>query len=188
MDGDNGGRNRSGQRRERVRRPLDEASLRELALSYVARFATSRAKLVTYLGRKLRERGWNGAEDPDAAAVADKAVELGLIDDAAYAGMKGASLTRRGYGKGRVRMALAASGIDAEDGTAALAAADEQALAAALRFAEKRRIGPYSAATLDPQARQRALGAMLRAGHPMALARMIVAALPGTVEQLLDQR
>lgn len=182
-----GGRDdRRGGLRERRARPLDQAALQELAFSYVARFATSRSKLSSYLVRKLRERGWNGASEPDTGAVVDKVVELGFIDDAAYAGMKAASLTRRGYGKGRVRMALAASGIGAEDGSEALAQADEERLAAALRFAERRRIGPFAEIQADPAGRQRALAAMLRAGHPMDLARRIVAAAPGTQDQFDD--
>lgn len=170
--------------RRRVRPPLDDDGLRELALAYVARFATSRAKLVTYLNRKLRERGWGGSGEPDAVALAERMVELGLVDDAAFAGMKAASLTRRGYGKGRIRQALAVSGIGAEDGSAALGLADEQALAAAMRFAQKKRIGPYAAEPLDQAGRQKALGAMLRAGHPMPLARQVVAARPGEFDGL----
>jgi regulatory protein len=47
--------------RHRPRRalpPLDQAALQELALRYVGKYATTRAKLRAYLGRKLRERGW----------------------------------------------------------------------------------------------------------------------------------
>ena len=185
MSGDERGERYNRQRERRVR-PLDQAGLQELAFGYVARFATSRAKLSSYLGRKLREREWTGTEEPNVAAVVDKVVNLGFIDDAAFAGMKAASLTRRGYGKGRVRMALAASGIGAEDGSEALAHADEQQVAAALRFAQRRRIGPYSDTPSDPAARQKALAAMLRAGHPMDLARRIVAAAPGQVEGFAD--
>jgi regulatory protein len=152
-------------RRERRQRPpLDQPALQELAFGYVARFATSRAKLSSYLVRKLRERGWGGADEPDTAAVVDKAVELGFVDDASFAGMKAACLTRRGYGKGRVRMA------------------------AALRFAERRRVGPYAEVQADLPHRQRALAAMLRAGHPMDLARRIIAAPPGCFEGLSDER
>lgn len=171
-------------RRERRSRPIDQAALQELAFGYVARFATSRAKLHSYLNRKLRERGWNGAAEPDTQSVVDKVVYLGFVDDAAFAGMKAASLTRRGYGKGRVRMALAASGITAEDGSEALAHADEQQLAAALRFAERRRLGPYADVHGDAPARQKALAAMLRAGHPMDLARRIVGSPPGAFDDL----
>lgn len=183
MNGDTG-EGRQGGRRERKSRPLDQAALQELAFGYVARFATSRAKLSSYLNRKLRERGWSGDREPDPAAVVDKVVDLGFIDDAAYAGMKAASLTRRGYGKGRVRMALAQSGIAAEDGSEALALADEQELAAALRFAERRRIGPYAAVAADLPGRQKALAAMLRAGHPMDVSRRIIQAAPGQIDDL----
>lgn len=188
VDGEGSEERGDGRRRERRARPLDQALLQELAFHYVARFATSRARLATYLGRKLRERGWNDAADPDVAAVVERVVELGFIDDAAYAGMKAASLTRRGYGKGRVRMALHASGIGAEDGSEALASADEQRLAAALRFAERRRFGPYAEVPADLPGRQRALAAMLRAGHPLELARRIVAAGPGGFEGLDEER
>lgn len=177
---------RHGGRRERRARPLDQAALQELAFGYVARFATSRAKLSSYLVRKLRERGWIGPDEPDTAAVVDKVVELGFIDDASFAGMKAASLTRRGYGKGRVRMALAASGIGTEDGSAALALADEQRLAAALHFARRRRIGPFAEQQPEIPVRQKALAAMLRAGHPLDLARRIIAAPPGSFEGLDD--
>lgn len=177
-----GGEQGRGGRRERRAKPVDQAKLQELAFGYVARFATSRAKLSTYLRRKLREHGWDGSAEPNVEAVVDKVVGLGFIDDAAFAGMKAASLTRRGYGKGRVRMALAASGIGAEDGSEALAHAEEQQVSAALRFAERRRIGPYAEEMGDPAARQKALAAMLRAGHPMDLSRRIVAAAPGDLE------
>lgn len=188
MDGGEKEERADGRRRERRARPLDQSALQELAFSYVARFATSRARLATYLARKLRERGWSGDEDPDVAVVVERVVALGFIDDAAFAGMKAASLTRRGYGKGRVRMALHASGIGAEDGSEALAQADEQRLAAALRFAERRRLGPYAAAPADMPGRQRALAAMLRAGHPLDLARRIIAAPPGKLDGLDEER
>lgn len=51
-------------RPKRIPKPLDSVRLEELALAYVARFATSAAKLEDYLRRKLRERGWDGEGDP----------------------------------------------------------------------------------------------------------------------------
>ena len=60
------------QQRRKARPPLDAAKLEELALGYVGRFATSRAKLRTYLQRKLRERGWDGEAEPPIEALADK--------------------------------------------------------------------------------------------------------------------
>jgi regulatory protein len=179
LNGEDQGSGKQGSRaRKRQARPLDEAALRELALAYVARFATSRSKLVTYLRRKLRERGWAGGGEPDPAAIADHIVALGFIDDAAFAGIRASSLLRRGYGKGRVRLALQASGIEESDGSAALELADEQGLEAALHFARRKRIGPFAPAPLDLPARQKALAAMLRAGHGLEIARRVLKAGP----------
>lgn len=82
---------------------LDEAALRELALAYVSRFATSGARLVRYLDRKIRERGWAGEAEADPEALATRFAELGYLDDASYARMKGASMQRRGLGAARIR-------------------------------------------------------------------------------------
>ena len=82
----------------RPRPPLDEAKLNALALHYVGRFATSRGKLVSYLTRKLRERGWDGVVDPDPGAVAERLAGYGYVDDAAYAVSKARALGGRGYG------------------------------------------------------------------------------------------
>ncbi|GLR48657.1 regulatory protein RecX [Sphingomonas astaxanthinifaciens] len=178
----------SGGRRRRAPRPLDPEALRELALAYVARFATSRAKLLTYCRRKLRERGWSGETEPDLDRLVDRIRELGFIDDRAFAGMKTASLLRRGYGRGRVRATLAASGIGEEDGAEALERAETEALAAALRFAERKRIGPYATAPMhDPAAREKAIGAMIRAGHSFDLARRVVAATPSQLNEILTE-
>jgi len=99
-----------------------------MALAYVARFATSRGKLVRYLDRKVRERGWAGTADGRAAAQAANALD---------------------------------------------------AAAAALRFAEKRRLGPFALEAAEPKLREKQMGAMLRAGHGMDHVRQILACKPG---------
>ena len=160
-------------RERRKPRPLDPAKLEELALAYVARFATSAAKLERYLVRKLRERGWEGEGEPDLAALVGRYVELGYIDDAAYARSKGGSLLRRGYGPRRVRQALAEAGID--EATRAETRADAAAeRRAALSLARKRGFGPFGQAPPDRQQREKQLAAMLRAGHPLDSAREMV--------------
>ena len=123
-------------------RPLDSARLEELALAYVARFATSAAKLEGYLARKLRERGWDGEDAPPVAALVERFVRSGYVDDLAYARMKSSSLLRRGYGERRVGQALHAAGIGGEvrDEVRAGEAAQRQA---ALAMAQKRGFGPF---------------------------------------------
>ena len=177
-------------RRRKASRPLDEGSLNELALRYVGRFATTRARLRSYLSRKVRERGWDGAGEPNVSAIAERFADQGYVDDSAYALAKSQSLTGRGYGKQRVMQTLRAAGVEDEDGSAARSHAEEEAVSAALRFARRRRVGPYGAAELrDPRERQKALAAMVRAGHGFGLARAILEVPPGTevnIEQLKE--
>lgn len=169
-----------GPARRKPRPPLDEAKLNELALAYVARFATSRSKLASYLSRKVRERGFEGSSEPPIAAIVEKAARAGYVDDAAFALSKARSLTGRGYGARRVAQALHAAGIGTDDGTAARDHAREEAVTAALHFAKRRRLGPYADNAAEPKAQEKALAAMVRAGHGFQLARAILALSPGS--------
>jgi regulatory protein len=164
---------------KRLPPPLDEATLRDMALRHVARFATSRGKLLAYLKRKIKERGWGGEEPADPDALADRFVELGYIDDAGFAVMKSGALTRRGYGARRVDEELRAAGIGEEDREQADAQTHKEAWSAADRFARRKRVGPYATAPLDPKQRDKAIAAFLRAGHDYAVARRWVDAAPG---------
>jgi regulatory protein len=158
----------------RPRPPLDDKGLHELALRYVGKYATTRSKLSAYLARKLRERGWDGAREPDLSAIADRFAELGYVDDAAYALARSRALSSRGYGRRRLDQKLRQAGVGEEDGAAARELAERDAVDAALRFAERRRIGPFGAPSKDPKAREKAIGAMVRAGHGFALAKAVV--------------
>ena len=150
-----------------------------MALAYVARFATSRAKLEGYLLRKLRERGWEGEGPPPVEAIAGRFVEAGYIDDAGYARARSGSLLRRGYGERRVGQALAAAGID-EQTRSEVRAPERDVRRAALAMARKRRFGPFGRDVPDRAAREKQLAAMLRAGHRMDCARAAIDA--GTIE------
>lgn len=165
-----------------VRPPLDPASLRELALAYVARFATSSGRLEDYLRRKLRERGWSAGDDdgeggaadaPDLAALVQEFAECGYLDDAAYARSRSADLLRRGYGARRVGEALRQAGID-EEVRAGVAPGEAAARQAALRLVQRRRFGPYATGPVDPSLREKQLAAMLRAGHALDIARNLL--------------
>jgi regulatory protein len=168
---------------KRERPPLDAAKLDELALGYVGRFATTRAKLRRYLERKLFERGWSGGDPPPVERIVERLADSGFVDDAGFADGRGAALTRRGYGVRRVAAALRDAGIDEASGADAIASAHEAEWESALAFARRRRIGPFAAAEADRKGRERAVAALLRAGHPMALARRIASAAPGRVPE-----
>ncbi len=165
--------------REKKRPVLDEQGLRELALAYVGRFATSRARLARYLERKLAERGWGDEKSADIESLVMHFSELGYVDDAGFARMKAASMERRGLGAQRIGATLRADGIGQEDRAEAEEKARSGDWDAADIFARRKRIGPDAAEAVDPKQRERQLAAFLRAGHRIDVARAWVHALPG---------
>jgi regulatory protein len=168
----------------RPRPPLDPESLERLAVHYVGRYATTRAKLRAYLQRKVQERGWiKGRGAPAFDGLVERLAALGYLDDAAFAASRARSLQRRGYGQRRVGEALRAAGIEAADSAAALAESEPGAWAAALKYAEKRRIGPFGREPAGREERQRQFAALMRAGHRADHARLILAAPSGDIPE-----
>jgi regulatory protein len=191
-------RARSDRRTKRVKPPLDETKLRDLALHYAARFATTGARLEDYLRRKIRERGLaENADgrtiDPDIPALVARLVELGYVDDDAYARMRARDLGARGYGGRRVEETLRHAGVS--EGLRAAHAPDEAASRrAAALMAKKRRLGPFGAQADDAtplarrKAHEKAVAAMLRAGHQYDHVKAILgAAGPDAVEEWLAE-
>ncbi len=169
-----GGSREHGRRRAaRPRPPLTDQALRDLALSYAARYATSTAKLERYLARKLRERGWEGEGDPDLAGICARFAELGYVDDAAFAQARAGDLLRRGYGARRVDQALGAAGI-APDIRERLEPDEAGRRHAALLLAKKRRFGPFADAPPERDRLEKQLAAMVRAGHGFTEARAVL--------------
>jgi regulatory protein len=167
---------------KRPRPPLDPEGLERLGLFYAGRYATTRSKLAAYLRRKLKERGWSGAGEASSEGVVERLVErfaeLGYVDDRAFASARSAALLRRGYGQRRVQEALRGAGIAEEDSAEARDISGEDALAAAHRFARRRRLGPYAETGPDRAARDKAAAAMLRAGHRLDLVRRVLGTAP----------
>lgn len=163
-----------GTRQKSLPPPLDSPALDALALTYVARFATSSGRLSTYLKRKLRERGWAEEVPPDVAAVVARMTERRYVDDAAYAAAKGEGLRRRGYGARRIETALDHDGIAAPLRAAARGSETERRHAV-MAFARRKRFWPYSAEPcLDPAVRRKHLAAYLRAGHGLDHVRRVM--------------
>jgi regulatory protein len=174
------------ERSRKPRPPLGKEGLERLALFYAGRYATTRSKLSAYLCRKVKERGWEGesAASEVVAQLIGRFVDLGYVDDQAFASARAASLTRRGFGVRRVDQDFRAAGIAEEDGARALEESEAGAFTSALRFAQRKRIGPYAAQLPDRATRQKAVAAMLRAGHGFDLVRKILDSSPGEVPEL----
>jgi regulatory protein len=171
----------TGQSSRRAPIPLDASTVHQLALVYVGRYATSSAKLTVYLNRKLRERGWSADSEPPVANVVRHMVEQGYVDDRAFAAARTRQLQRRGYGSARVQLSLQRDGI-AESLRTEIAAVDEDAaLDIALSFAKRRRLGPFAKQVPDQLAREKAIAAMIRAGHSYQHAKQVMELDPASI-------
>ena len=153
-----------------------------LAIHYVGRYATTRARLATYLRRKVALRGWAPEAPPPIEAIVERLAAAGYVDDRVFAEGRARSLVSRGYGHRRVALALNTAGVArsiADD----LAPDRDAAFAAAERYARRRRFGPYGAMPLSPADRQRQFAAMIRAGHDYGLARHFTEAVAQEINQ-----
>lgn len=168
---------------------LTPAQLESIALDYLAQFAASRKRVQEMLQRRIRKSAAAHGDDPAPmlAAVAGVIAALErkhLLDDAAFAGMKAASLTRRGTSRRMVGAKLAQLGVDPAGRSEALAGLEEEFgdtdEAAALNYARRRRLGRFRTRHIVGEQRiaqqRRDLAAMLRAGFAFALARRILEA------------
>ncbi len=160
--------------------PPDETSLREAALSYLARYSATEAGLRRVLDRRVDRwarslEGDRGSPAVEAAreavrAVVARLVAAGAVDNAAYAEARTRTLMRAGRSRRAVAAHLAAKGVDAATTRAVLPSDDATELAAAIALTARRRIGAFRVAVVDDAGRRRELGMMARAGFPQAIA------------------
>jgi len=173
---------------EKSSKPMTYQRLERAAYHYLQRFASSREGLRRVLERKIRRTN-DGFAPPDAeqegwiAELVEKCEAMGLLDDAAYAAAKARGLARQGKSHRHIRSWLKARGLGEESIEGALSDLADEAgtsqaaeVAAALRLAKRRRIGPYRRAPLDATAQRREMGVLARAGFSLSLARAVVQA------------
>ena len=138
---------------------MTEAELRERALAYLARYATTRQGLIRALDRRAGPEG-----SAAVRAVVDGLVAKGLVDDAAFARLRAERLVREGRSRMAVAAHLAARGVDSATARVVL---PEDDFGAALVLTRKRRIGPFRTGDGDAK---RELGVLARAGFSQAVA------------------
>lgn len=176
------------------RRPVRKAtrqSLENAALHYLERFAASADSLRRVLMRRVERSARAHDTDREEGAAAVSAIlerfrEAGLLDDAAYAEGRIATLHRRGLSARGIRRQLAAKGVDRDTVEAALsglaAEMPDPDLAAAIAYARRRRLGPWRGADRASR-RDRDLAALARQGFAYDIAlRVIDAADPDALQ------
>ncbi len=159
-----------------------QTRLMNKAVHYLGRYTASRHRLREVLGRfATRKLGHLPDSDVTDAIeiVIEKCASFGYVDDAQFAIAQARSHRRQGRSRLGIQQRLRVHNLDNDLVAAALKEADDGLadgeLLAALRYARRRRIGPYHKGTTDdPAIRKRHMGSLARAGFAMAICRQII--------------
>ena len=172
------------------------------AVDYLGRYASSRHKLGQILQQFANRRLTDYDADDIAIAIQqtiDQCSQLGYLNDQQFAVTVARSQRRLGRSQAVIRQRLRQHALDDDIIAHALAEADENIangdLQAAIRFAQRRRLGPFAQRhsahhqRLDAhQWKQRDLGAMARAGFSMGISQLVLDHdNPDTINDLLYQ-
>lgn len=170
-----------------VRQP-DAGFLHEAALAHLARYPGTRAGILRMLLRRIER--WARAAEGEKEAIAAQAAlarraareeverlaEAGIVDDSAFAAARARRLAQSGNSRRGIVAHLVRHGVGRTELADAVPDDPAGELTAALRFARKRRIGPFRAgAPPDAGARRKELAGLARAGFPAAIARAALA-------------
>ncbi|MDP6981113.1 MAG: RecX family transcriptional regulator [Myxococcota bacterium] len=182
---------RRGSRRKKPRRKRVTAALVEMwATRHLERYASSSQNLRQVLARRVERIEFRQEERfEEADAWIDLAVarmqERGYLDDRRYARTLCERFRARGASSRRIASELRQKGIPGDLAHELLTQGDPNAeLEAAVRYARRRRLGPFRR---DPEAatqhRERDLAALGRSGFSYETARQVVEATdPDTLE------
>ncbi|MDX1580812.1 MAG: regulatory protein RecX, partial [Alphaproteobacteria bacterium] len=183
-------RNRQDGSSQQERQPklASEAYLERAALHYLGRYSASIAHFREVLRRKIKRRRLPEGVSPEEAEgwiekLVVSYVDLGILDDRAFAEMRAGSLFRRGKGARAIAFDLKSKGLAEEDIQAAIEELNDESadpeLEAAIGFARRRRLGPFARVPHkdadDPRkSYERALAAFGRSGFSLSMARTVL--------------
>lgn len=180
-------------RKRRVPRKATKSHLENAALHYLERFSSSSQNLKSVLMRRVRRSAYHHDTDPEEGAewideIISRFLDSSLLDDRVYADSRVRSLHARGNSRKTILMKLRAKGIGAElvEPVLEQLGQDENEdvdLIAALKFAKRRRLGPYRIDDQREERREKDMAALARAGFSYHIAQQVVEA--ETPEDLL---
>lgn len=160
-----------------MKKHLSEQSLSNVALFYLRRHSASRKGLTRLLENKVKRHLREHGGEADAAkgliaAVVERMLKTGYVDDARMAEAKTASLQRQGKSSRAIELKLREKGVDPELAKQSALSTPERELEAAGLLVKKKRLG------VDPERKQKDLGVLLRAGFGFDVAKRALAAVP----------
>lgn len=195
---DESGERRAGRSagRRRGPKPATPQRLEKAALAYLERYAASSGSLRRVLERRVRRSAELHGTDPAEGAAAIEALVVrltraGFLDDRAFARGLAESLQRRGLSQRAIATRLRAKGLAEPEREAALerlaATHADPELEAAVAYARRRRLGPFSAPERRAGRREKDLAALARQGFPLGLALRVVDAPDAAAAEALAE-
>jgi regulatory protein len=148
--------------------------LENVALWYVQRFAATTATLTRVLQRRVQNAKRAYADfdpapfPPIIETLVKKCVQLGYVNDTAFAENKTASLRRKGASARAINGKLREKGL-----SHSVAADEEDELAAARLYIKRKRLGQFRTRAVD-NAAQKDMAALARAGFSGAVAKQVL--------------
>lgn len=172
------GRLGAGRPERRAPRRITADYLQRAAMYYLERYAAPAAQLRRVLERKIvlscRHHGLEPAAfETMLDEVVARCAASGLVDDQRFAEARAATLRRRGRSSRAVAASLSAKGVARDLAAEASESSAEQEMAAAMKTARLKRLGPWSRGDRG-LSRQKDLAAMARAGFTMTIARAVI--------------
>ncbi len=183
-------------------RKISKSYLQNAGLYYLERYPASVAHFKTVMQRKIdRSIRYHGTPSREECAewldgVADKYVEYGYLNDQRYAEGLIHSLQQKGRAEMKIRARLKQAGIDEHVIVSLMARKKEEEAErlndlpipsnwpqqssniseylAALKYAKKRRVGPYAALARTPKDPEKALAMLARNGFSYDIAQVIL--------------
>ena len=173
-----GGRTETARPERRAPRRITADYLQRAAMYYLERYSAPAAQLRRVLARKVniscRHHGQETAAfEAMLNEVVARCVASGLVDDERFAQARAATLRRKGRSSRAVAASLSAKGVSGELAAQASSGSAEDEMAAALKTAQRKRLGPWNRGD-RMVARQKDLAAMARAGFTMTIARAVI--------------
>ncbi len=175
-----------GRKAARIPKPISLERLQSYGLWYLSRYASSTSNLKRVLARRAEKVGRHHPIDRATATemidiVVEKLETAGFLDDGAYAESRTRSLYRGGASRRKIAAYLAQKGVDGATIAASFRALEEEIgtdrdldLHAALRYAKRRRLGPYRESAKRVERRDKDIAALARTGFSIDIALKVI--------------
>ena len=170
-------------------------SLKNIALYYLQRYASSSSNLKSVLMRRVyRSSAHHGSSVDEGKALVDELVsqlqDLELLNDRTFAEAQAISMHRRGNSLRAIKMKLYQKGLCKDDIEAAVRALKKEfedvEFIAAAALARRRRLGPYRDGNLRKELYEKDLASLARAGFSYDIAKQVIET--ETIQELEAER